>query len=207
MTLRRPTLLVVLVALVAAITGAFVARILNPVAPPLAAGTWLPKARTLSAFELQDTAGQRFGAQSLRGQPHLLFFGFTYCPDVCPTTLATLREVYKSRIADGLPDFAVTFVSIDPERDTADNLRQYLNAFSSDFTGVRGSADALAPLLKDLGAIAVKQPLADGSYTMDHTAAVYLLDARGRYRAVFTAPITAAGLRSDLRRIQAADAL
>ncbi len=192
--------------LVAALAGAMLARMLSPAQPVLANGTWLPEARVIAPFALQDLEGRRFDNQSLAGRPRLLFFGFTSCPDVCPTTLATLREVYKTRSAERLPDFAVLFVTVDAERDTADNLRQYLNAFSDEFQGVRGDATQLAPLLQSLSAIAMKVPLADGSYTMDHTAAVYWLDAQGRWRGVFSAPLTAAGLRTDLRRIAAAGA-
>lgn len=200
----RPYLLILLIGVVAALVGAMLARTLNHAQPVLANGTWLPEARAIAPFALQDLSGLRFDNQSLHGHPRLLFFGFTSCPDVCPTTLATLREVYKTRAAEGLPDFKVLFITIDPERDTAVNLRQYLDAFSNEFTGARGDAAAMAPLLKSLGAIAVKVPLADGSYTMDHTAAVYWIDAAGRYRAVFSAPLTANGLRTDLRRIAAA---
>jgi protein SCO1/2 len=203
---RRPYVLVALVVLVAALAGAMLARMLSPAQPVLANGTWLPEPRAIAPFALQDLDGRRFDNQSLTGRPRLLFFGFTSCPDVCPTTLATLREVYKTRTAEGLPDFAVLFVTVDGERDTADNLRQYLHAFSDEFQGVRGDAAQLAPLLQSLNAIAVKVPLADGSYTMDHTAAVYWLDAQGRYRGVFSAPQSAAGLRTDLRRIAAAGA-
>jgi protein SCO1/2 len=206
MSSRRPVLLIVLVVAVAGLAGAMLARMLAPSPPQLANGTWLPQARALAPFALQDLSGQRFDNATLSGRPHLLFFGFTSCPDVCPTTLATLREVYKTRVAEGLPDFDVLFVTVDPERDSAANLRQYLDAFSSEFRGLRGDAAALAPLLRSLNAIAVKVPLADGSYTMDHTAAVYWLDAAGHYRAVFSAPLTAAGLRTDLRRIAAAHA-
>lgn len=171
---------------------------------PLSNGTWLPEPRAIAAFAVNDVSGRRFDNTSLRGRPHLLFFGFTYCPDVCPTTLATLSELYRTRTQDGLPDFGVLFVTIDPQRDTAANLRQYLDAFSHDFEGLRGETAATGPLLKSLGAIAVRQDLPDGNYTMDHTAAIYLLDAEGRYRAVFTPPFTTARLRADLQRIAAA---
>ena len=206
MSSRRPYVLITVVVLVAALAGAMLARTLSPAQPVLANGTWLPEPRDIAPFGLQDLAGRRFDNQSLAGRPRLLFFGFTSCPDVCPTTLATLREVYKTRATEGLPDFAVLFVTVDPERDSAANLRQYLNAFSDEFEGARGDPAQLAPLLKSLSAIAVKVPLADGSYTMDHTAVVYWLDGRGRFRGVFSAPLTAAGLRADLRRIAASGA-
>jgi protein SCO1/2 len=201
---RRPLLLIILIGVVAATAGAMLGRMLTNAPVPLASGTWLPEPRTLAAFSVADVSGRRFDNASLRGKTHLLFFGFTYCPDVCPTTLATLSELYRSRVQDGLPDFGVLFVTIDPQRDTAANLRQYLDAFSPDFQGLRGDAAATEPLLKSLGAIAVRQDLPDGNYTMDHTAAIYLIDAEGRYRAVFTPPFTTARLRADLQHIAAA---
>jgi protein SCO1 len=196
------------IGLVAALAGALLARMLAHQSVPLAGGTWLPEARALAAFELQDLDGKPLTNASLKGHPHLVFFGFTYCPDICPTTLATLSQVIPASGQSALPDAQVLFVSIDPERDTAANLRDYLNAFSSRFAGARpATAAALQPLLTSLSAIATRVALPDGSYTMDHTAAVYLLDARSRYRAVFTPPFTVAGLRADLQRIAAAGAL
>ncbi len=175
---------------------------------PLAGGTWLPEARTLATFALQDLDGKPFTNTNLKGHAHLLFFGFTYCPDICPTTLATLSQVLPASGPSALPDARVLFISIDPERDTVANLHEYLNAFSNRFEGARpASATALQPLLTSLSAIATRVTLPDGSYTMDHTAAVYLLDARGRYRAVFTPPFTVAGLRADLQRVAAAGVL
>ena len=95
----------------------------------------------------------------------------------------------------------VLFVSVDPERDTAASLKDYLAAFNPDFIGLRGDAQALQPLMKSLGAIAIRQPLADGNYTMDHSATLYLLDHQGRLVAVFTPPYSPAGLAADLERI------
>jgi protein SCO1/2 len=86
-------------------------------------------------------------------------------------------------------------------------MRQYLNAFDNEFVGARGTAEALAPLLKSLNAIAVKVPIGEGNYMMDHTTVVYLIDADGHYRAVFSSPISVDGLRADLQGIAAAKAL
>jgi protein SCO1/2 len=103
-----------------------------------------------------------------------------------------------------LPGARVVFVTIDPERDSAANLQVYLGAFSKSFIGARGDALALAPLLKSLGAIAARQNLPDGSYTMDHSATLYLLDTRARLVAVFSPPFSAPKLTADLRRVAAA---
>jgi protein SCO1/2 len=168
---------------------------------PLETGTWLPQPRPLPQFHLKDLSGADFGLERLRGHPTLLFFGFTNCPDVCPTTLATLAQVQR---APPLPGSQVLFISVDPERDSAASLQVYLGAFNNRFVGARGDAAALAPLLKNLGAIAVRENLPDGSYTMDHSATLYLLDTRGRLVAVFSPPFSAPKLAADLHRVAAA---
>ncbi len=198
MKFRASFLTFVVVGMVAAVAGVLLARMLTQQTVALEGGTWLPQPRPLSAFTLTDTSGARFDNAALNGRPHLLFFGFTYCPDVCPTTLVTLSTVHAE---PRLRELGILFATVDPARDSAATLRQYLDAFSRDFIGLRGQADALAPLLQSLGGITVRQPLPDGSYTMDHTAAIYLLDRQGRYAAVFTPPFTPARLRQDLLRV------
>jgi protein SCO1 len=195
---RRTILLLATIGIAAVLLGALLARLLGATSVPLESGTWLPQRRALVEFHLQDLAGADFNLKRLQGHPTLLFFGFTNCPDVCPTTLATLTQVQRSA---PLPGTQVVFISVDPERDSAANLQVYLGAFNKSFTGVRGNAAALAPLLKNLGAIAVRQNLPDGSYTMDHSATLYLLDTRGRLVAVFTPPFSAPKLTADLHRV------
>ena len=185
----------------AVLVGALLARMLGATSVPLESGTWLPQPRPLPEFHLQDLSGAEFDLTRLRGHPTLLFFGFTNCPDVCPTTLATLTQVQRTA---PLPGTQVVFITIDPERDSAASLQVYLGAFSNSFVGARGNAAALAPLLKNLGAIAVRQNLPDGSYTMDHSATLYLLDSDGRLVAVFSPPFSAPKLAADLHRVAAA---
>lgn len=196
----RSFLWVLALAAVAALAGAIVARMLTQPRVELASGTWLPRSRTLADFQLLDVSGQSFTLAQLRGSPTLLFFGFTNCPDVCPTTLATLAEVLHD---SPLPGLRFVFITVDPERDTGDNLRQYLSAFDSRFIGVRGPMNSLQPLMKSLGAIAARQNLADGNYTMDHSATLYLLDAEAHLVAVFTPPFNARALRADLQSVAA----
>ena len=160
--------------------------------------------RPLPQFHLKDLSGADFDLERLRGHPTLLFFGFTNCPDVCPTTLATLAQVQR---APPLPGAQVLFITIDPERDSAASLQVYLGAFSSSFIGARGDARALAPLLHSLGAIAMRENLPDGSYTMDHSATLYLLDRAGRLVAVFSPPFSAPKLSADLQRVATAGRL
>ncbi|MFI4905909.1 MAG: SCO family protein [Steroidobacteraceae bacterium] len=198
---RRTTVLLAMIGAAAVLTGALLARMLGATSVPLESGTWLPQPRALAQFRLQDLSGAEFDLKSLRGQPTLLFFGFTNCPDLCPTTLATLTQVQRTA---PLPGTRVVFVTIDPERDSAANLQVYLGAFSKTFIGARGDAAALAPLLGSLGAIAERQDLPDGSYTMEHSSSLYLLDTRGRLVAVFSPPFSAPKLTADLRRVAAA---
>jgi protein SCO1/2 len=197
---RRSVLLLLSLGVLAVAAGALLAHLLGT-GVTLQSGTWLPRPRTLAEFHLQDTSGRDFGVANLRGHPTLLFFGFTHCPDVCPTTLATLAQVQRQPPLAGAQ---VVFVSVDPERDTAAALESYLAAFSSGFIGLRGDRAALAPLLRTLNAIAVRDPLPGGGYTMDHSATLYLLDKHARLVAVFSPPFATDALVADLRRVEAA---
>jgi protein SCO1/2 len=196
---RRLTLVFALFALAAALAGVTAARLMGGHGSvALVSGTWLPNPRAVAEFHLQDLSGNDFTLQNLRGHPTLLFFGFTNCPDECPTTLATLAQAQRTM---PLPNTQVVFISIDPQRDSAANMAVYLGAFSKDFIGARGDDAALSALLKSLGAIAVRQKLPDGNYTMDHSATLYLLDRQARLAAVFSPPFKSADLTADLHRI------
>jgi protein SCO1/2 len=201
---RRQVVALTLVGIAAALAGVVLARMFGSGGVTLQNGTWLPNPRAVADFHLQDLSGRDFDLQRLRGHPTLLFFGFTNCPDVCPTTLATLAQIQRSR---PLPGAQVVFISIDPQRDSAANLSAYLGAFGGDFIGARGDDAALAPLLKSLNAIAVKQMLPDGNYTMDHSATLYLIDTHARLAAVFSPPFKTSELTADLRRIAASATL
>jgi protein SCO1 len=201
---RRPLLLLLSLGVVAILAGAGLARMFATPAVSLDTGTWLPQPRPLAAFHLQDLAGHDFSTASLKGHPTLLFFGFTHCPDVCPTTLSSLAELQRLH---PVPDTQVVFVSIDPERDSAAQLAVYLGYFDHNFIGVRGDQAALAPMLKSLNAIAVRENLPDGSYTMDHSATLYLLDRNGQLVAVFSPPFVAPRLAADLQRLGASHRL
>jgi protein SCO1 len=202
--MKRGTLLLwTLVGAAAVAFGVMLAQLLTPTSLSLGAGTWLPRATPIAPFHLRDLAGHDFSLASLHGHPTLLYFGFTNCPDVCPITLATLAQIPASV----LPDRQVVFVTIDPERDSAPVLRTYLSAFSRTFIGVRGPQTALTPLLHSLHASAQRDYLPDGSYTMIHSATLYLLNTRGRLAAVFTPPFAAPALTADLRRIAASGRL
>ncbi|HEX4049810.1 MAG TPA: SCO family protein [Steroidobacteraceae bacterium] len=202
--MRRGTVLLWSLGGAAAVAlGIMLAQLLAPASVSLAAGTWLPQPAPVSDFHLTDLSGHDFSLQSLRGHPALLLFGFTNCPDVCPLTLATLSQLPRAT----LPGLRVVFVSIDPQRDSRAVLQAYLAAFSPSFLGARGAQAQLAPLLRSLHVSVQREDLPDGSYTMQHSATLYLLNTHGQLAAVFTPPYSADALSMDLRRIATSDQL
>jgi protein SCO1/2 len=131
-------------------------------------------------FTLNDQSGGTVTEAALKGHPSALFFGYTFCPDVCPTTLYDMTNWLKE-LGPGGDKLKVYFVTVDPERDTTVQLASYLQAFDSRIVGLTGSRNAIDQMLKDYRVYSRKVPLDDGTYTMDHTAAVYLLDADGKF--------------------------
>ncbi len=192
------------IAVVAAFAGVYVARMLNqPAVPSLESGTSLPQARVLREFNLVDTQGKPASPAALRGHPTLVFFGFTHCPDVCPTTLALLANVQKqvAQQDPALSGIKVALISVDPERDTPEQLGSYIASFRGDLIGLTGSASEIVKATSAFGVAAARVDLGGGNYTMDHSAAVFVLDSQARIVAVFTPPLSAAALGRDLARL------
>ena len=204
MKLRRLLPLLLLTGLAGAIAGRFVAHMLTQRTLTLQGGTALPEPRALEPFLLRDTAGRAFANEALRGHPTLLYFGFTSCPDVCPATLAMLRDLRRQTLPAGLQ---LLFVTVDSEHDTPAVLTQYLATFSDQIIGLRAAPGALAPLLRNLDAFAGRKQLPGGQQAFDHSATLYLLDARGRLAAVFTPPFSATAIGADLRTLAGEAAL
>jgi protein SCO1/2 len=133
-------------------------------------------------FSLPDQNGKPRSLADFRGKVVVVFFGYTHCPDVCPTTLAELAETMK-RLGTDANRVQVLFVTVDPARDTPEVLAQYMPAFDKRFLALRGDADQLAATAKEFKVIYQKQPgTTPGSYTMDHSAGTYLYDPQGRLR-------------------------
>lgn len=130
------------------------------------------------SFELVDQHGAPITEAALRGHPSVLFFGFTHCPEVCPTTLFELDGWLKQLGPDG-DRIKAYFISIDPERDTPEVMNTYVSNVSNRITGVSGAPAKVAAMAKEFGIFSRKVPLDGGDYTMDHTASVLLLDGRG----------------------------
>jgi protein SCO1/2 len=133
-------------------------------------------------FTLEDPDGRQRTLADFRGRAVVVFFGYTQCPDVCPATLATLAEAMK-RLGPDADRVQVLFITVDPERDTAALLKQYVPAFDPHFLGLRGDAAATARTAKEFRIIYQKVPgPTPGSYTMDHSAGSYVFDPQGRLR-------------------------
>lgn len=150
-------------------------------------------------FQLEDQNGKAVTDKDEKGRPFLVFFGYTHCPDICPTTLFELSEVMKALGKDADRTGAL-FITVDPERDTPAVLKDYLSNFDPHLRGLTGDPAAVNATLRAYRVYAKKVPLKDGDYTMDHTAVVYLMDKDGRFVAPFNLKQTPAAAADQLRR-------
>jgi len=150
-------------------------------------------------FQLTDQAGQTVTEKSMQGRPSLIFFGFTHCPDVCPTTLFEISEVLKAmgKDADRVNAY---YISVDPERDTQAAMKEYLSSFDPRLQGLTGNTQEIAKVLSEYRVYAKKVPLKDGDYTMDHTALVYLMDRDGKFVSPFNINRKPEDAALDLKR-------
>jgi protein SCO1/2 len=150
-------------------------------------------------FILTDQNGNTVTDRDFRGYPMLVFFGFTHCPDVCPTTLHEVSEIMRAlgRDADRVK---AAFITVDPERDTPAALNDYLSSFDPRLKGLTGDPIAITAVAKAYRVYFKKIPLNTGGYTMDHTAIVYLMDKEGRFVAPFSLKRSAEAAADDLRK-------
>jgi protein SCO1/2 len=181
----------------AVLTGSALRRLVLTVVSALLSAFWLAGCGPdVPAFKASDVTGTAYGREfqltghdgkprtlaDFRGKVVVLFFGYTQCPDVCPTTLSELAEVMK-RLGPEADRVQVLFATIDPERDTAELLARYVPAFNPTFLGLYGDADATARTAKEFRILYQKQPgRTPGSYTMDHSAGTFVFDPQGRLR-------------------------
>ncbi|HEX9810827.1 MAG TPA: SCO family protein [Burkholderiales bacterium] len=169
----------------------------------------LPESKPLTAFTLTDHDGHPFDLARLRGKWTFLFFGYAYCPDVCPTTLAQLAQARNKIAKQGSADLETqfVFVSVDPNRDTPTKLKQYVGHFDAKFVGVTGADRQIANLAGQLGARyqVTIEPGSD-NYPVDHTPAVYLVDPRVRFHAIFRPPYDPALISARFELVRRLDA-
>ncbi|WP_457795858.1 SCO family protein [Methylocystis sp. S23] len=170
------TLLIGAGAAFALIFGVFVAMTSNtPPAPPASA--------IGGPFQLTSHAGRQVSEKDLLGKPFLIFFGYTHCPDVCHTTLFEMSEIMRALGPDA--NIGGLFVTVDPERDTADVLKDYLASFDSRIIGVTGPRAQLEPMLRSYRIYSKRAPGKEEDYAVDHTTVVYLMDKNGRFVTSF----------------------
>jgi len=151
------------------------------------------------SFALTDQDGHTRTDKDFRGRWVLLYFGYSYCPDVCPTTLAVMADALGQMGEQG-GKIVPVFVSVDPERDTPAVLKTYLAAFGPRFVGLTGKPDAIARLARAYGVYYRKHPLAGGNYSVDHTSAIYLLDPEGRFVKSLDVQAGPKALAADLKK-------
>jgi protein SCO1/2 len=162
-------------------------------------GSGAPQAAAIGGpFRLTDQDGRIVTEADLKGRPSLIFFGFTHCPDVCPTTLFDISQIMAALGADADRTRAV-FITVDPERDTQAVLKEYLSSFDPHVSGLTGDLPAITTVAKEYRAYFKKVPLDDGGYTMDHTAITYLMDKEGRFVSPFSLKRTPEASAADLR--------
>jgi protein SCO1 len=150
-------------------------------------------------FQLTDQNGKAFTDKNLKGKPTLIFFGYTHCPDVCPTSLFEISEVLRALGKDADKVNAV-FISVDPERDTTAAMKDYLSSFDPHLEGLSGDPAETAKVITSYRVYAKKVPTKDGDYTMDHTALIYLMDRDGRFVSPFNLKRTPEEAAVELKR-------
>ena len=211
MTNNRNKFTLILAALLAIIAGALswheLSKHKKPVAsakPATHKATVLPQFKKLQPFSLTDHTGNAFDNQTLTGQWTFLNFGYTYCPDVCPTTLAMLAAMdEKLQSMKTVQPYQIAFVSIDPERDSQQQLADYVTHFRPTMLGATGPDAELKRLTQPLGILYARVTTDKNSqnYLMDHSAAIILVDPQGRYHALFSPPHDARYLVDDFMTI------
>ncbi len=197
MTLRTARILVA--------TGAFVAGLILCTAVVLllsggGQGPSMPQVAAIGGpFNLTDQNGRTVTDQDFKGRPFLVFFGFTNCPDICPTTMFEISEIMK-KLGPDADRMRALFVTVDPERDTPSALKDYLSSFDPRIVAVTGDEAAIAAVAKAYRAYFKRIPLAEGGYTMDHTAIIYLMGKDGRFVTPFSLKRTNDAAAAELRK-------
>ncbi|MEW8029410.1 MAG: SCO family protein [Candidatus Thiodiazotropha sp.] len=170
----------------------------------------MPEFRPLKPFSLTTHNGAPFDNESLLGQWTFMSFGYTYCPDICPTTMSLFSEMHsRIQTEKSAEPYQVTFVSVDPERDSLERLSEYVTYFDPSFVGATGPEEALHALTKPLGILYRRVETEDSAmgYVMDHSASIILVDPQGRFHAYFSPPHDAEKMAHDFIAISGQSAI
>ncbi|WP_445359235.1 SCO family protein [Microbulbifer sp. ANSA005] len=163
----------------------------------------LQRPRIIEDIQLLSDDSRDFYTKDFQGKWTLVFFGFTHCPDICPTTLSTLNNFYKTLDESTRASTDIVLVSVDPSRDKPEQLGQYVRYFNSEFRGITGDFFKLKKFATQLNVPFNKVSLAEGGYTIDHGSQVVLINPRGHYHAFFKAPLDPAKMKLTYRSIRA----
>lgn len=197
--------MIVIAILLFLITGGLLLRAIISIPDTPEHATVLPMPRELPEFALTSQDGSQFTRESFTGSWHLLFFGFTNCPDICPVTLQQLamarRRMSEADPDSDLPD--IVFISVDPDRDTSDKLRAYTKSFGDNVKGVSGDPAEILKLARALGIYFNVDGSDPDDYVVEHAAAVIVINKEAEYHSVFGAPHSADAFATDMRRIVA----
>ena len=201
----RRTIAIVLVFIVLVVYG-FIWRMNQPVIMSdeqlrVNGAIVLDKPRIFSDFELVDHRGEVFNIDRFRDTWTMVFFGFTHCPDICPTTLAVLNDTYSKMKESEKQKLQVVMISLDPERDTVEALAEYVPYFNEEFIGITGNKHLIRRLTAEINIAYNKVPLAGDDYTVDHSTQLVLINPKGHYHGFFKAPHSETTLRSTWRSI------
>jgi protein SCO1/2 len=162
----------------------------NNTVKPAVEGLLWPNPRIIQPFSVVDQHGKSFGLENLSGRWSFIFFGFTHCPDICPITLSVLSQVQKKLAAkDTTDNVQIIFVSVDPKRDTPDQVANYVSFFSENLIGLTGTEEQIAGLARQIGVMYVEnKENSQGDYSVDHSASVFLISPAGQWLGIFSAP-------------------
>ena len=204
-TRLKPIIFVVICLLAATAAGIVTARLVFSTDDVASDITLLEPPRQLPTLNLINDQAQAFGLEDLRGDWSLLFFGFTHCPDICPNTLGILNSVHATLKQDGdAPTLKIIFVSVDPRRDKPAALREYVRYFDKDFRGVTGEIEQIRRLTEALYLPFGYSDNPDGSYTVEHSSTLVLINPKAQARAYFTPPHDPQKLADDIKAVMSA---
>ena len=196
------------VAVVALVIGATVNKVLRPApldqAQLTEAGIYLfDSPRIMPDVQLTSAKARNWSRDDLQGQWNLLFFGYTFCPDICPTTMAELRQLSLNLPEEERQHLQVTMISVDPHRDTPEQMNSYLEFFDAGFAGATGDPAELARLAQGLSVAYIEPDTSEDNYLVDHSGQVIMIDPQGRYVGFIRPPLRPAQLGELLPRIMA----
>ncbi len=204
---RTHTTVFVLIAIVALVLGLTVNKVLNnksqgdPTVLLDAGIVLLPQSRSLPALSLLDQDGQAVAVDQLTGQWSLLFFGYTFCPDICPATLAQLRQLQGQLPAQTLAKLRIVLVTVDPGRDTPEQLKKYLDYFDAGFIGWTGEQATIQKLANSVSIPFIPADTSKENYTVDHSGNLVLIGPDGKQHGFIRAPINNDKLAAQLPRL------